>query len=417
MMNQLVIEGGKPLSGQVRVSGAKNAVLKLMAATLMGQGRFVISNVPDIADVHSMAKVLRHLGAEVGFEKGVLTINVDGDNLVGEASHELVREMRASIQVMGPLLARLGRVRVSHPGGCAIGERPIDFHLRGLRLMGAEVWEEHGYIYAQADRLQGVDIQLDFPSVGATENLMMAAALARGRTRIRGAAKEPEIIESQNLLNKMGAKITGAGTDQIVIDGVEQLGAADHEVMPDRIEAGTFIIAGAITGGDIWVGPVIPEHLGALIAKLKEAGVHFEIYDQQMRVVGPSVLRAVSARTLPYPGFPTDLQPQLMALMALANGTSLITENIYPNRFRHVDELRRMGARISVNGDTAVVRGIPRLTGTTVEATDLRAGAALILAGMAAEGETTVTNIHHVYRGYEQLTEKLTGMGANVTQQ
>ena len=224
MMNQLVIEGGKPLSGQVRVSGAKNAVLKLMAATLMGQGRFVISNVPDIADVHSMAKVLRHLGAEVGFEKGVLTINVDGDNLVGEASHELVREMRASIQVMGPLLARLGRVRVSHPGGCAIGERPIDFHLRGLRLMGAEVWEEHGYIYAQADRLQGVDIQLDFPSVGATENLMMAAALARGRTRIRGAAKEPEIIESQNLLNKMGAKITGAGTDQIVIDGVEQLG-------------------------------------------------------------------------------------------------------------------------------------------------------------------------------------------------
>ncbi|NLV92708.1 MAG: UDP-N-acetylglucosamine 1-carboxyvinyltransferase, partial [Firmicutes bacterium] len=360
---------------------------------------------------------LRHLGAEVGFEKGVLTINVDGDNLVGEASHELVREMRASIQVMGPLLARLGRVRVSHPGGCAIGERPIDFHLRGLRLMGAEVWEEHGYIYAQADRLQGVDIQLDFPSVGATENLMMAAALARGRTRIRGAAKEPEIIESQNLLNKMGAKITGAGTDQIVIDGVEQLGAAEHEVMPDRIEAGTFIIAGAITGGDIWVGPVIPEHLGALIAKLKEAGVHFEIYDQQMRVVGPSVLRAVSARTLPYPGFPTDLQPQLMALMALANGTSLITENIYPNRFRHVDELRRMGARISVNGDTAVVRGIPRLTGTTVEATDLRAGAALILAGMAAEGETTVTNIHHVYRGYEQLTEKLTGMGANVTQQ
>lgn len=416
-MKSLVIEGRNRLTGKIKVSGAKNAVLKLMAATLLGEGRFVICNVPDITDVRNMVKVLKHLGADTLLAAGSLTIDVAKANLIGEASHELVREMRASIQVMGPLLARLGRVRVSHPGGCAIGERPIDFHLKGLAQMGARIWEEHGYIYAQAERLVGADIHLDFPSVGATENLMMAATLARGRTCIRGAAKEPEIIESQNLLNKMGAKVRGAGTDVIVVDGVDSLGSADHDVIPDRIEAGTFLLAGAITGGDLVVEPVIPTHLDALLAKLREAGVCFEIQDKAVRVVGPKTLQSVSVRTMPYPGFPTDLQPQLMALMTIAQGTSLLTESIYPNRFRHVDELRRMGAQILVKGDTAFVNGVPRLTGTTVEATDLRAGAALVLAGLAAEGETVVTNMHHVERGYEQLVQKLIGAGARVREQ
>lgn len=413
-MHRLIIEGGKPLTGSVRISGAKNAVLKLMAATLLGEGRFTISNVPDIADVWTMIKVLRHLGVDVELTNGRLNIEVRGDQLGTETNHELVREMRASIQVMGPLLARMGRVRVSHPGGCAIGERPIDLHLKGLAQMGAEIWEEHGYIYAEAECLSGADLHLDFPSVGATENLMMAAALARGRTYIRGAAKEPEIIESQNLLNKMGAKIRGAGTDVIVIDGVDSLGAADHEVIPDRIEAGTFMLAAAITRGDLVLEPVLANHLDAIMAKMREAGVYFEVEDERVRVVGPRMLRAISARTMPYPGLPTDMQPQLMALMSVAHGTSLLTETIYPNRFKHVDELRRMGAQISVKGQTAVVRGVPRLTGTTVEATDLRAGAALVLAGLVAEGETIVENMHHVMRGYEALPEKLSAVGASV---
>lgn len=413
-MHRLIVEGGKTLTGKVRISGAKNAVLKLMAATLLGEGNFSIGNVPDIADVWTMVKVLRNLGVEAKLVDGRLDIEVHGDQLGTETNHELVREMRASIQVMGPLLARMGRVRVSHPGGCAIGERPIDIHLKGLSQMGAEIWEEHGYIYAEADRLSGADLHLDFPSVGATENLMMAAALARGRTYIRGAAKEPEIIESQNLLNKMGAKVRGAGTDVIIIDGVDSLGSADHDVIPDRIEAGTFMLAAAITQGELVLEPVIVGHLGAVMAKMREAGVYFEVEDERVRVVGPRLLRAISARTMPYPGLPTDMQPQLMALMALAHGTSLLTESIYPNRFKHVDELRRMGAQIAIKGQTAIIRGIPRLTGTTVEATDLRAGAALVLAGLAAEGETTIENMHHVMRGYEALPEKLAAVGAKV---
>jgi UDP-N-acetylglucosamine 1-carboxyvinyltransferase len=409
------IQGGRPLQGTWRVSGAKNAALKMMAAALMASEPCLVDDVPDIRDVATMMGVMRHLGADVRLEPGGRLHIKPPDYPCWEAPEHLVRQMRASVLVMGPLLARTGRVRISMPGGCAIGPRPIDLHLKGLRQLGAEIVEEHGFVEAWAHRLEGAEIQLDFPSVGATENLMMAATMARGVTIIRNAAREPEIVDLQTFLNNMGARIVGAGTDTIRITGVRELGGARHAVIPDRIEAGTAMVAAAITGGDVVVTNVIPEHLEAVTAKLREAGVEVEPAGAgALRVRGSLRPKAFSVRTQPYPGFPTDMQPQFMALAAVAEGASLVKETVYTSRMKHADELRRMGADIVVDGSVAVIRGVERLTGAVVEATDLRAGAALILAGLAAEGDTVVEGMEHIDRGYELIDEKLRSVGARV---
>ncbi|MGI6558470.1 MAG: UDP-N-acetylglucosamine 1-carboxyvinyltransferase [Limnochordia bacterium] len=413
-MERLVIRGGVPLKGKIRVSGAKNAVLKLMCASLLSNEPCCIRNVPRIKDVETMCDVLRSLGARVDWRGSSLWIEVR-DELEYTAPHELIKSMRASIQVMGPLLVRLGKVRVSLPGGCAIGDRPIDMHLRGLRALGARVWEDQGYVYAQGERLEGAEIHLDYPSVGATENLMMAAALARGRTIIQNAAMEPEIVESQEFLNQMGARIRGAGTNQIEIDGVEELGGADYQVIPDRVEAGSYMLAAAMTGGDLIIEGAVADHLGAVIHKLLEAGVELECLDREtirVRAAGP--IRPFHLRTRPYPGFPTDLQPQFVSLATIARGISIITEEIYNNRLKHVAELRRMGADIVVEGQTAIIRGVGRLSGAVVSVPDLRAGAALVLAGLAAEGETVVEDVGHIDRGYEGIEGKLAAVGAQI---
>lgn len=413
-MEKLVIRGGIPLKGKIRVSGAKNAVLKLMCAALLGNEPCCIRNVPRIKDVETMCDVLRSLGAQVDWRGSSLRIEVL-DKLDYTAPHELIKSMRASIQVMGPLLVRLGKVRVSLPGGCAIGDRPIDMHLLGLRALGARVWEDQGYVYAQGERLEGAEIHLDYPSVGATENLMMAAAMARGRTIIQNAAMEPEIVESQEFLNQMGARIRGAGTNQIEIDGVEELGGADYQVIPDRVEAGSYMLAAAITGGDLTIEGAVADHLGAVTHKLLEAGVELECLDgETIRVRRTDCVRPFHLRTRPYPGFPTDLQPQFVALATIAQGISIITEEIYNNRLKHVAELRRMGADIVVEGQTAIIRGVARLSGAVVSVPDLRAGAALVLAGLGAEGETVVEDVGHIDRGYEGIEQKLAGVGAQI---
>ena len=360
-----------------------------------------------------MIELLRTLGVGVEFDVNTLKLSV-GDQIGEEAPHELVRKMRASIQVMGPLLGRLGRVRVSLPGGCAIGERPIDFHLKGLSQLGTAIREEHGYIYAEASQLQGADIQLDYPSVGATENLMMAAALADGVTQIRNAAREPEIIEIQNFLNQMGARIRGAGTDVIRIDGVEGLRPAEHTVIPDRIEVGTYLIAAAMTGGHVTLQPTIPQHVASLIAKLKETGVEVLVGEDKIMVHSNGEYQAMNFQSLPYPGFPTDLLPQIMAMMTLAVGTSVIRETVYTNRYKHVSELRRMGANIIIADRTAVVQGVTHLTGADVVVPDLRAGAALVLAALAAEGSTIIEDGGHLGRGYDNFVGKLQGVGADI---
>ncbi|MGI6566881.1 MAG: UDP-N-acetylglucosamine 1-carboxyvinyltransferase [Firmicutes bacterium] len=412
-MRRIRINGRRQLKGLIPISGAKNAVLKLMAAALMAPGESVIHNVPHIQDVFTMINLLKTLGVGVEFKENTLHLSV-GDDIGEEAPHELVRKMRASIQVMGPVLGRLGRVRVSLPGGCAIGERPIDFHLKGFRQLGAEIREEHGYIYAEATRLYGADIQLDYPSVGATENLMMAAALADGTTQIRNAAREPEIIEVQNFLNQMGARIRGAGTDVIRIDGVEALHPAEHTIIPDRIEAGTYLVAAAMAGGEVVIHPVIPQHVSSLIAKLKEAGIDISIDGDRITVHSSGSYRAVNFQSLPYPGFPTDLLPQVMAMMTLAKGTSVVRETVYTNRYKHVSELRRMGANIILADRSAVVQGIPELSGAEVVVPDLRAGAALVLAGLAAHGTTIVEDDGHLSRGYDDLIGKLQAVGAEI---
>ncbi len=413
-MERLVIRGGVPLKGRIHVSGAKNAVLKLMCASLLSHEPCCIRNVPRIKDVATMCDVLRSLGARVDWRGSSLWIEVP-DKLDYTAPHELIKSMRASIQVMGPLLVRLGKVRVSLPGGCAIGDRPIDMHLRGLRALGARVWEDQGYIYAQGERLRGAEIHLDYPSVGATENLMMAAALAKGKTTIQNAAMEPEIIESQEFLNKMGARIRGAGTNKIEIEGVEELGGADYQVTPDRVEAGSYMLAAAMTGGDLTIEGAVADHLGAVIHKLLEAGVELECLDREtIRVRGTGLIRPFHLRTRPYPGFPTDLQPQFVALATIARGISIITEEIYNNRLKHVAELRRMGADIVVEGQTAIIRGVGRLSGAVVSVPDLRAGAALVLAGLAADGETVVEDVGHIDRGYEGIEGKLAAVGAQI---
>jgi UDP-N-acetylglucosamine 1-carboxyvinyltransferase len=413
---QFEIFGGRRLTGMVKISGAKNAVLKLMAAALLANNDCVIHNVPQIKDVETMIGVLRGLGAEVFWaDAATLKIKVS-QGLDFCAPDQYVREMRASAQVMGPLLAKLGRVKLYQPGGCIIGPRPIDLHLKGFQALGAEVNEEHGYVYVNAPKLRGTEIHLDFPSVGATENLMAAATLAEGTTIIRNAAKEPEIIEEQNFYNRLGAKIRGAGTDTIRIEGVPRLNnkCFDYSVIPDRIEAGTFIIGAAITGGDVVLDDVIPEHIEALIAKIREVGVEIAVEPERIRVKSRGILKPADITVLPYPGFPTDLQPQMTALLALADGTSIVTENVFGSRFGYVDELIRMGAAIKVESRSAIVKGVPALSGAAVNAPDLRAGAALVIAGLAAQGRTLIEGIQFLDRGYVELEEKLVALGAAV---
>jgi UDP-N-acetylglucosamine 1-carboxyvinyltransferase len=412
-MEKIVITGGKPLAGEVHVSGAKNAVLKLMAASLMTDQECIIRNVPNIKDVKTMMDILRNIGAKVELSAdGVMRIQAR--ELSWEAPDASAREMRASIQVMGPLLARLGKARLSHPGGCDLGARPVDLHLAGFRKMGAVIQEEYGHITGQSVRLRGQEIYLDYPSVGATENLMMAAVLAEGNTVVRNAAKEPEIIEVQNFLNCMGARVRGAGTDTIKVQGVRELGGADHTVIPDRIEAGTFMVAAVMTGSEIAISPVISEHLEMVRAKLREAGAEIEVAGETAWVKGNAHILPIQVRSAPHPGFPTDMQPQFLALLSMAEGVSIVTESVYTNRFRHVDELQRMGASITVDGRLAVVRGPRHLTGARVRASDLRAGAALVLAGLAADGVTEIEGVGHIDRGYENLEQKLCGLGADI---
>jgi UDP-N-acetylglucosamine 1-carboxyvinyltransferase len=416
IVDRLKIIGGNRLQGAVKISGAKNAVLKLMAAALLTKSRCLIRNVPQIRDVETMIGVLRGVGVEVEWEEETVLSIKSPDSLGFSTPDALVREMRASVQVMGPLLSRIGRVRLFQPGGCVIGQRPIDLHLKGFQALGARVVEDHGYVYVQANKLHGAEIHLDFPSVGATENIMAAAILAEGTTVVRNAAKEPEIIEEQNFFNRLGARIRGAGTDTIRIEGVSRLNEReiDYTVIPDRIETGTFMIAAVITGGDVTVKDVIPEHVEALISKLREIGVAVEVGEDWIRVIGLDKYAAADVMVLPYPGFPTDLQPQITALLTVAQGTSVITENVFGSRFRYADELARMGAMIRVESRSAIVKGVNNLSGAMVFAPDLRAGAALVLAGLRAEGVTIVEGLPYLDRGYERIEEKLARIGAEV---
>lgn len=411
-MAKLIVEKSPPLKGRVKVSGAKNSVLPIMAASLMSEGNIVIQDIPNLEDVDVMKDVLDAIGSRMQYKgRGIIEIATPRI-LTCEAPNDLVKKMRASFLIMGALLARMGRARMYMPGGCNIGVRPVDLHLKGFSALGTEIIQEHGFIEARAKKLRGTTIYLDFPSVGATENIMMAACFAEGQTVIENAAEEPEIVDLANFLNKMGAKIKGAGTDTIKIEGVKQLGSAEHRVIPDRIEVGTFMVAGAITGGDIVIDNVIMDHVVSITAKLKEAGVEIIPYGNSVRVRSDGCLRATDVKTLPYPGFPTDMQAQFMALMSVARGNSVIIETIFENRFLHVEELKRMGAKIKIEGRSAIVEGVPRLTGAQVKVTDLRAGAALVLAGMVAEGKSEITDIFHIDRGYEKFEEKLKGLGA-----
>jgi UDP-N-acetylglucosamine 1-carboxyvinyltransferase len=412
-MDRLVITGGNPLRGEVAVSGAKNAALPILASTLLGGGPCRVSNVPRVVDVLTMAKLLRMLGAAVETDGSQMVVTAEALSSTA-APYDLVRTMRASVLVLGPLLARWGEATVSLPGGCAIGTRPVNLHMAGLMKLGAEVHIEHGYIRATARRLRGSQIYLDLPTVTGTENLMMAACLAEGTTILENAAREPEIVDLATFLVKRGARISGAGTDVITIDGVSKLRGADHEVIPDRIETGTFLAAGAITGGDLCVTRCRPEHLEPVILKLKEAGVDITEEKERIRVRASRPLRGVDVKTLPYPAFPTDMQAQMMALMSVAQGTSVITETVFESRFIHVPELHRMGADIKVEGSHAVVTGVERLTGAPVMASDLRASAGLVLAGLAAEGQTEVARVYHLDRGYERIEEKLGAVGATI---
>ena len=415
-MEKLIVKGGNRLVGAVKTSGAKNAVLPIIAASILGTTPSHLDEVPMLEDVHTISEVLKCLGlaVECSPEKNVL--DIDSTEITSyEAPYELVRTMRASFLEMGPLLACIGKARISMPGGCAIGARPIDIHLKGFEALGVKIEQGHGYIEASApEGLKGTSIYFDFPSVGATENIMMAASLAEGTTILENAAEEPEIVDLANYLNKMGAKIRGAGTDTIRIEGVDKLHGADYTIIPDRIEAGTYMIAAAMTGGDVVVENVLPEHQKPLIAKLREAGAVVEEDIDKVRVIGKNPLKAVSIKTLPYPGFPTDMQAQMMAMMVIAEGRSKVTETVFENRFMHVVELNRMGAQISTEGRSAVIDGPSKLTGCDVRATDLRAGAAMILAGLVAEGTTRIGDLHHIDRGYENIVAKLKNLGADI---
>ncbi len=412
-MDKLIIKGGKRLTGDVSVSGSKNAALPIFISTILAPGTHEIHNVPFLRDINTTIKVLESLGAEIQGNGNV--VRIDTSRLSGhEATYELVKTMRASVLVLGPLLARFGKARVSLPGGCAIGARPINLHLKGLEALGADITLEHGYVEARARRLKGARINFDISTVGGTEQLLMAAATAKGETILENAAREPEIVDLADMLTKMGAKIEGAGTDTIRIIGVSELRPVTHAVMPDRIEAGTFMTAAAITGGDVRIHNMRPEHLDALIFKLQDAGVDVTHKDDVVRVKGPRKINSINIKTRPYPGFPTDMQAQFMALMTVAEGASVISENIFENRFMHVSELLRFGADIVIEGNSATVKGVKKLSGAPVMATDLRASASLILAGLAADNTTEVSRIYHLDRGYESIEKKLAGLGADI---
>ena len=411
-MDKIFIEGQKTLSGSVQISGAKNAVLPIMTAALMAEGRSVVTRVPDLRDTRTMIRLMEIVGATCSFENGKLVI--DGSTVNNpEAPYDLVKTMRASFYVLGPLLARFGVVKVSLPGGCAWGPRPVDFHLKGLEKLGAKITLESGYIIAEAKRLQGTKINFEFPSVGATGNIAMAAATAEGTTIIENAAREPEIVQLCEYLNTMGACIRGIGTTRLTIDGVETLRSADIDVIPDRIEAGTFLAAGALLG-EITLNGVIPEHLDSVILNFKEAGCNVSTTSNSVTIAQADKIQPVDMTTAVYPGFPTDLQAQWVALMTLAKGSSMITDTVYHDRFSHVPELNRFGANIKVENNTAFVRGVDALVGAPVMSTDIRASASLIVAGLAAKGRTEVSRVYHIDRGYEQIEEKFRSLGANI---
>ena len=412
-MDKLAITGGTPLQGEVRVSGAKNAALPILCAALLTSEPLVLTNVPKLNDVRTMRSLLAQMGVRAEGDDGALTLSAATIDWP-LAPYEMVKTMRASILALGPLLARCGEARVSLPGGCAIGLRPVDQHIKGLQAMGAEIDLDHGYIDARAKRLSGANFVFDVVTVTGTENLLMAATLAAGTTVLDNAAREPEVVDLADCLNAMGARITGAGTDRIVIEGVSRLSGATHAVMPDRIETGTFLVAAAATGGEVALTGARPDTLGAVLDKLAEAGVAATIDGSTIRIQRNGRLRSVSMRTAPYPGFPTDMQAQLMALMTVADDAAMITETIFENRMMHVQELKRLGAAIEVEGNTAIVRGAQKLTAANVMATDLRASAGLVIAGLIAEGETVIDRIYHLDRGYELIEDKLSALGAHI---
>ena len=415
-MDKLIVRGGNRLVGTVKTSGAKNAVLPIIAASILGETPSHLDEIPKLEDVRTICGVLRYLGVKID-DSREHELTLDTSRILAyEAPYELVRTMRASFVVLGPLLARMGHARISQPGGCAIGSRPINLHLKGFEALGAKISQDHGFVEAYAPNgLKGADIYLDFPSVGATENIMMAACLAEGTTTLENPAEEPEIVDLANYLNQMGARIRGAGTDVIRIEGVKHMHGAEHIAIPDRIEAGTYMIAAAMTHGDVIIENVLAEHQKPLLAKLREAGVLIEEDIDRIHVACPGELKGVNVKTLPYPGFPTDMQAQFMAMMTISQGRSTVMETVFENRFMHVVELNRMGANIATTGARgAIIEGPAKLTGCEVNASDLRAGAAMILAGLVAEGTTTIGNLHHIDRGYEDIVGKLKGLGADI---
>lgn len=414
-MAKLVVHKSPPLRGSIRISGSKNAVLPILAASLLAEGKSIIGDVPNLKDVVIMQHLLQHLGVTIKWSKAKSEIELITDHITEyEAPYDLVSQMRASFLIMGPLLARIGKAKIPLPGGCAIGSRPVDLHLKGFSALGAEITQQNGYVEAYADKLKGSKIYLDFPSVGATENIMMAAVYAEGTTIIENAAVEPEIVDLANYLNKMGADIRGAGTDSIKINGVEKLTGTTHCVIPDRIEAGTFMIAGAITRGEVFLENVVSDHLKPIIAKLKECNIDVSETEKGIKVCGRNNIKAVDIKTLPYPGFPTDMQAPFMSLLSVAEGTSMVIETVFENRFMHVGELKRMGAQIKIESRSAIIDGVKKLTGTQVRATDLRAGAALILCALVADDTTEISDIYHIERGYSEMEKKLAALGAKI---
>ena len=415
-MEKIIVRGENKLNGTVEIEGAKNAVLPILAASILPtEGRTVLKNVPILSDVFTMNNVIRFLNVKVGFDEEAKEIAIDSTgDLSYEAPFKYVSKMRASIVVLGPLLARVKHAKVAMPGGCAIGSRPIDLHLKGLEAMGAKIIRDDGYIEATTDGLKGANIYLDFPSVGATQNIMMAATLAQGTTIIENVAREPEIVDLANFLNKMGAKVTGAGTETIKVTGVDHLHGTEHYVVQDRIEAGTFMVAAAITQGNVLIKDAIEEHNKPLISKLEEMGAQIIQEENGIRVIGPAELKAVNVKTLPHPGFPTDMQPQISVAQLAANGTSTLTETVFENRFMHLEELRRMNANFKIEGNAAILSGPTNFSGSEVAATDLRAAAALVLAGLIAKGITQVTHLEYLDRGYWHFNQKLSALGAEI---
>lgn len=414
-MDRFIINGGNKLEGSIKLKGAKNSVLPIMAATILNEGKSIIHNVPDISDVHVMIDILSSIGCYAHYEGGTLIIDSSNINSV-EVQEEYVRKMRASIIIMGAMIGRFEYTKISYPGGCGIGSRPIDLHLKAIGTLGIRIEEEYGYINCYKDKFRGNDIHLDMPSVGATENAMLAAAKANGMTRIYNAAREPEIEDLQNFLNAMGAKVRGAGSTVIEIEGVDKLNEVEHSIIPDRIAIGTYLVAGAITGGKIEIDYVIQDHVNPIVSKLKEAGCEINYTEEGLYLVAPKVIKAIDVvKTSPHPGFPTDMQSQLMTLMALSDGISIFYETIFENRFMHCPELMRMGANIKIITDNvAMIKGVDKLTGARVKSTDLRGGASLILAGLIADGTTEVYDIHHVERGYEDIENILRSLGADI---